>query len=349
MTTDDTALHAQSAEPDALQARSRSRWIGILWALHWLLRIGLAIALLPYAWTKIFHVQMGYADYADALVQYGEMSPMGLLWRFMAFSPTVQFLAGLAELLAVILLLFRRTAWLGALIAALDMSVVFLLNLTFDVPVKQLSGAMALVGLILLIPNVPRVARFALGRSVEPAVSGLIWHNRIFIRITRWVSPLLAVVIIVGSGLATGVSLNWGHPGTPEEISGVYTVTTSGKSAPIEGTDHTTADITQIAFGQIGSGKGKRMSVRYSDGDFQDGVYTVDGQSITAKLYPVRKGVQTLIRDPSGTVEFRYSKVGEGEFSLQAADSELTLRNDDERRFLFDRGFRWGPETPVNR
>ncbi|UZD62800.1 hypothetical protein [Brevibacterium sp. JSBI002] len=54
------------------------------------------------------------------------------------------------------------------------------------------------------------------------------------------------------------------------------------------------------------------MSVRYSDGDFQDGVYSVEGQSITAKLYPVRNGAQTLIRDPSGTVEFRYSKVGEG-------------------------------------
>lgn len=124
---------------------------------------------------------------------------------------------------------------------------VFLLNVTFDVPAKQLSGAMALVGLILLIPNVPRVVRFALGRSVGPAVSGLIWHNRIFVRITRWASPILVVVIIVGSGLATGISLNWGRPGTPE--------------------------------------------------------------AITAKLYPVRKGAQTLIRDPSGTVEFRYSKV----------------------------------------
>lgn len=57
---------------------------------------------------------------------------MGLLWRFMAFSPTVQFLAGLAEVVAAVLLLFGRTAWLGALLAAIDMSVVFLLNLTFD-------------------------------------------------------------------------------------------------------------------------------------------------------------------------------------------------------------------------
>ncbi|UVI36777.1 DoxX family protein [Brevibacterium spongiae] len=327
----------------------RPRLFGVLWALHWLLRIGLAVSLLPYAWTKVFHVQMGYADYADAIVQYGEMSPMGLLWRFMAFSPTVQLLAGLAELIAVILLLFRRTAWLGALIAALDMSVVFLLNLTFDVPVKQLSGAMALVGLILLIPNVPRVAKFLLGRSVGPAVSGLIWRNRTFVRITRWISPALAVVIIVGSGVASGLSFGWGRTSGPEEISGVYTVTAEGEPAKIDGTGHTTDDITQIAFGQVGSGKGKRMSIRYADGDFQDGLYSVDGSSLTAELYPIREGAQTLIRDASGTLEFDYEDIGDGTYSLKVDDSELTIKSDEERRFLFDRGFRWGPEAPVNR
>lgn len=311
--------------------------------------MGLAVSLLPYAWTKILHVQMGYADYADALVQYGEMSPMGLLWRFMAFSPTVQFLAGLAELIAVILLLFRRSVWLGALIAAVDMSVVFLLNLTFDVPVKQLSGAMAVVGLLLLIPNVPRVAKFALGRSTGPAVNGLISHNRVFVRITRWASPILAVVIIAGSGIAAGISFDWGRAGSLSEISGVYTVTTSGKPAPLDAADHTTDDIVQIAFGQIGSGTEKRMSLRFSDGDYQDGLYSVEGTSITMDLYPVRKGAQPLMRDSSGTVEFRYTKTEDDEFSLRKDDAELTLHNDAERRFLFDRGFRWAPEVPVNR
>lgn len=36
---------------------------------------------------------------------------MGLLWRFMGFSPVVQILAGAAEVTAAILLLFRRTVW----------------------------------------------------------------------------------------------------------------------------------------------------------------------------------------------------------------------------------------------
>ncbi|WP_166969861.1 DoxX family protein [Brevibacterium atlanticum] len=326
----------------------RRRWVGVVWALHWFLRMMLAISLLPYAWTKIFHTQMGYADYADALVQYGEMSPMGLLWRFMAFSPTVQGLAGAAELIAVILLLFRRTAWLGALIAAMDMSIVFLLNLTFDVPVKQLSGAMALAGLILLVPNLPRVVRFVLGRATGPAVSGVVSHNRIFAGITRWASPILAVIIIVGSGLVSGIGLNWGRAGTPEQISGVYSVESGGQETPIKGTDHTTDDITQIAFGQIGEGM-KRMSIRYDNGDYQDGTYTVNGDAIAIKLFPIRKGAQGLMRDYSGTMDFTADRTGEGSFSLHTGEAELTITSDAERRFLFDRGFRWGPDTPVNR
>ncbi|RAD08613.1 DoxX family protein, partial [Burkholderia multivorans] len=44
----------------------------LLWAGHWLLRLWLAGYLLIYGWSKVFHMQMGYADFADALVQYGE-------------------------------------------------------------------------------------------------------------------------------------------------------------------------------------------------------------------------------------------------------------------------------------
>ncbi|WP_240689545.1 DoxX family protein [Brevibacterium sp. S111] len=347
--SDATGTAAQHASEPAAPGGERPRWTAVLWALHWLLRMGLAVSLMPYAWTKVFHVQMGYADYADALVQYGEMSPMGLLWRFMAFSPTVQLLAGLAELIAVILLLFRRTAWLGALIAVLDMSIVFLLNLTFDVPVKQLSGAMAVAGIILLVPNVPRVVRFLLGRNTGPAVSGLIWRNRVFVRITRWASPILAVLLVVGGGLASGASFGWGRLTGSEEVSGVYTAAAGGTPVKIDGTEHTTDDITQIAFGQINSGNGNRLSIRYADGDFQDGLYTVDGTSITAELFPIRKGAQTLIRDSSGTLEFDYEKKGDDSFSLRIDGSELTIESDEERRFLFDRGFRWAPEAPVNR
>ena len=71
-----------------------------------------------------------------------------------ADSPNVQVLVGLAGVAAAAFSLLRRRAWLCTLLAALDMTVVFVLNLAFDLPVKQLSDVMTLGGSILLIPNV---------------------------------------------------------------------------------------------------------------------------------------------------------------------------------------------------
>lgn len=135
------------------------------WMAHWGLRVGLAVFLLVYGWAKVFPVQMGQADFGDALVQFGEMSPMGLLWRFMAFSPTFQFLSGVAEVLAGALLLWRPTVGLGALLGALDMGFVFLLNLEYDVPVKQLALALAIGCAIVFLPYLPRYARALLGHG----------------------------------------------------------------------------------------------------------------------------------------------------------------------------------------
>jgi hypothetical protein len=71
------------------------------------------------------------------LVQtYGDMSPMGVLWKFMGQSPYYQSFTGLVELLAGLFLCFRFTYLLGLTLGFLAFSQVFALNLFFDVPVK---------------------------------------------------------------------------------------------------------------------------------------------------------------------------------------------------------------------
>jgi hypothetical protein len=60
----------------------------------------------------------------------------------MAYSPVIQFLAGFAELVVVLLLVFRRTAWIGGLLGTVALGTVFLLNMTYDVPVKQIALAL---------------------------------------------------------------------------------------------------------------------------------------------------------------------------------------------------------------
>src|SRR4030095_7927752 len=78
----------------------------------------LAATLLSYGWSKLIPLQFGFIGPDSMVVTYGESSPMGLLWRFMAASAVYQMFSGLAELSAGVLLLVRRTMLPGAILAA---------------------------------------------------------------------------------------------------------------------------------------------------------------------------------------------------------------------------------------
>ncbi len=89
---------------------------------------------------------------------YGDSSPMGLLWTFMAASPAYTFFAGLGETVGGVLLVFRRTMTLGALVTFGVMLNVAMLNYCYDVPVKQYSTHLAIMALLVAAPDFRRLA-----------------------------------------------------------------------------------------------------------------------------------------------------------------------------------------------
>lgn len=321
-------------------------WVTAGWLVHWLLRVWLAFVLLVYGWPKVFLMQMGVADYGDALTAFGEMSPMGLLWRFMAVAPVVQILAGVAEVAAAALLLFRRTAWLGGLLAAAAMGVVFLLNMTFDVPVKQLSLAMAVTGLVVAAPWFVHVCRILAGRAVPAAMlpDPVPWPA--VRRVTRWAGPILAVAVVCVPGAALGaMAVKGGTLTATSELAGVYRVV-EDESEPAEQLAEDDR-WQQVAFGQNGAGHA-RLGLRLANGDFYDGRYSVDGDVVTIELYPVREGTYGLVRDIDRTLTLTWARVPGG-IALTGEGVDVTIAEDSEARYLFDRGFHWAPTTPVNR
>ncbi|WP_199539082.1 hypothetical protein [Desertihabitans brevis] len=321
-------------------------WVTAGWAVHWVIRMQLALGLLVYGWSKVFLMQMGRADIGDALVQFGEMSPMGLLWRFMAFSPAVQVLAGLAEVLAAALLLFRRTAWLGGLLTVADMGVVFLLNLTFDVPVKQLALLMCLAGVAVVAPFVPHLWSVLRGRAtVRPLPTVLPWPP--VHRVTRWLGAVAGVGALAVSGAGFAVVTSGGFTPADTALTGAHRV--------VEDTAEPAAQLSQdtrwqqVAFGQYQNAGWARVAIRYADGRYQEGTYAVDGDAVTLRLYPVREGSQGLVRDYERTIELTWTEPGEGRVRLVGEGVDLVVAPDPEATYLFDRDFSWTPSTPINR
>ena len=87
-----------------------------------LLRFYLCEMLFGYGFAKIIPLQFAQPSSFRLTQQLGDMSPMGLLWTFMGFSPIYQMFTGAIEVLAGLLLTTRRTTLLGALVTMVAMT-----------------------------------------------------------------------------------------------------------------------------------------------------------------------------------------------------------------------------------
>lgn len=132
-------------------------------------RYCLAGQMLIYGFAKIIPLQMPFPHLVRLLEPLGNLSPMGILWNSIGASPAYEVFAGSAELLGGLLLLIPATRTLGALVCLVDMVQVFMLNMTYDVPVKILSFQLILLSILLLAPEYRRILNFFfLRRTAEP-------------------------------------------------------------------------------------------------------------------------------------------------------------------------------------
>ncbi len=137
---------------------------------HLFIRFALAGQLLTYGMTKAFPIQMPATPLFRLVEPFGNFSKMAVLWTAIGASRGYEIFAGCAELLGGVLLILPRTSTLGALVSLADMVQVFMLNMSYDVPVKLLSFHLILLSLFLLAPEFQRLANFfVLNRTAGPS------------------------------------------------------------------------------------------------------------------------------------------------------------------------------------
>jgi hypothetical protein len=129
------------------------------------LRYYLAIYMTSYGLAKLGSLSNQFSEPGlwRLAKTYGESSPMGLLWTFMGSSRAFTHFAGAMELLGALLLVWRRTALLGALVSVGVMLNVMLMNFCYDVPVKLFSAHLVVAAGIVALPDARRLAQLFLG------------------------------------------------------------------------------------------------------------------------------------------------------------------------------------------
>lgn len=141
--------------------------------LRSLLRYSLAFMMLGYGLAKLSLTTNQFPELDEwRLVRtWGETSPMGVVWAFMGASRPYTIFAGLGEVLGGVLLIWRGTTLLGALVSIGVMTNVAMINFCYDVPVKILSTHLWLMGVLILVPDAHRLRALLLANR-NPAGDG---------------------------------------------------------------------------------------------------------------------------------------------------------------------------------
>lgn len=102
---------------------------------YWLrviLRYRLAIGIIGYGFIKFFPLQAPYPSISNLNTSYGELTDWKLFSMSLGIVPGYESFLGAVEILAGLLLLFRRTATIGALIILVFTGNVFISNLAYQ-------------------------------------------------------------------------------------------------------------------------------------------------------------------------------------------------------------------------
>ncbi|MES2521726.1 MAG: hypothetical protein V4617_03425 [Gemmatimonadota bacterium] len=210
--------------------RPRAEWTESV--LRVLLRYSIVLGLMGYAIAKILPQQFPPLTLPALERRVGDLTPMALLWTFMQFSRPYAFMAGLLELVPIVLLCFRRTALLGALVCLPVMLNVTLMNYAYGVPVKLYATMITLSCIVLILYDAPRlldlfVRNRPVGASRESTIvqDRVAWHWRAAIKFVVVGSVVVSCVRAMSGTLA-------GPPPPTSAATGTWQVVPLTPDAP---------------------------------------------------------------------------------------------------------------------
>jgi len=304
-------------------------------------RFGLAVVMIEYGGLKIIPSQFPRPSLYRLTEPFGDSSPMGLLWTFMGASGPYTTFAGLTEWLGGGLLLFRRTAPLGALVCIGALTNVVMLNFCYDVPVKLFSTHLLAMAVFLAAPHLRRLADLlVLNRPVSPAPEPRLIRRRGLRR------AVLAFQVLFAAGLSIHMLYTarkdlaeyYADRSPLQGIWKVEALQVDGREGPPPGAE--TLQWSRVIFGDSNV-----VAIRLASGSRRYGV----------RLDPAR-GTLALTRrsEPAWKALLAYQRPApdrltlDGTFDGHAVRASLQ-RIDESQLPLLGRGFHWVSEYPFNR
>jgi hypothetical protein len=317
--------------------RKRTNYTALFKWSRLLLRFALVGQMLEYGFAKLVPLQMPFPRLAKLIEPFGNLSPMGVLWSSIGASPAYEMFAGSAETLAAILLIFPSTTMLGALVCLADMIQVFMLNMTYDVPVKLLSFHLILMSLLLLAPDFKRVTSFFFSRDAvsPPADTNVFRAARSNRRILN-IQVVFGVLLIAANAWPAIGAWRKGGGGSPTPpLYGIWEVTSGAPNTE-----------RKVLFDRMfNEPQASAMAVQHVDEKMTNYRAEVNTASKTIAL--------TKPSDKAWKASLKFQRPDENSLTLEGQIDDhpvnLKLHRTDLDKLNINRGFHWVQDRPFNR
>ncbi|WP_270087955.1 hypothetical protein [Sphingobacterium sp. SYP-B4668] len=129
---------------------------GYYW-LRVLARYRIAIGIIAFGYLKLYPMQMPFPSEANLHTAFGDYAPFKLYWQAVGLSLWYQIFLGLLEIGAGILMFFRKTTALGAIINAGVLYNIAHANLAYDGAVHLYSGYFVVLSVFVLLQYLPGI------------------------------------------------------------------------------------------------------------------------------------------------------------------------------------------------
>jgi uncharacterized membrane protein YphA (DoxX/SURF4 family) len=319
--------------------RWRARDVRLREVVRVLVRYTLAFVMLSYGVLKLSFGQFPEPTAGSLMQRLADTTPDELLWTFMGVSPAYVFFCGAGETLGALLLLFRRTTTLGALVLAAVLTNVVMLNFCYGVSVKINSSHYLAMCIFLLLPDLGRLGNvLVFNRAARPAAGAPV-PARPWMRLARRGIKAAVISTVLFLNVKDGI-VRLRSSDARIWCDGVWNVTSfrrDGREVPAVGGE--AQRWQRVRF----QADGDRLYVRWRYADESPGeLFTV---ALDEKLQTM-----TLAPDSSATpgqpIVLRYAHLDAGHLTLEgnlgaqvyAVGLELL---DAKSTRLMSRGFRW--------
>ena len=304
-------------------------------------RYFLAFTLLSYGMAKVFPNQFWGPGLTDLLKPFGDISPMGLLWKFMGYSVWYIVFTGILEVLACILLLFRNTLKLGGILSFGILLNIFALNMSYDVPVKLYSLHLLILSIIVLAPYFKDIVRFFVLNKTTNSHKIYPYFKRTKYRRIGYFFKSLIIITLFSTMIISNYTnqFDYGRKSQLPPLYGIYEVENfiinNDTLAPLL-TDKTRwRRLTVDKF---------NVNVTKMNGDILYTGNQIDTQNLSIKLKPFKE---------DSSYEFDYALKDSTLFLIGTRNKDsikIDLKVRDHSDFyLLKRGFHWINEFPNNR